>query len=421
MIKTDQATSAHSYQDAASASKLAHLQIFGMSAIAFSAVLVFLGCIAFIFQANRILDRHDDHRKAAEVSSTLFNILNNIREMESGQQRYLLTGNLQDMGPFQQGSLELRKNIAILDRIVPPDNDEDKTLVARLRLLTKMHEASLVGAASAREKGAGDDQANNTGTANVSAQPGNIASLIYELNARFQLRQVENGKVTTSIVDQAKLVFVIWVLVIAGGFGLAYAYGASSRQILQRRCERFALDATHDALTGLPNRRYLHEWMGQVMARSIRHRESLGVLFIDLDGFSDINNTLGHEAGDAALVWASASIRSQLRGSDFLARLGGDEFVVITCGRASDQLEHLAARLIEFFGKASPMKQLPAGALGLSIGIAELDFDYPDADKLLFTADQAMYEAKRGGKRCYRVASRPAKTLYAVSVRPRES
>jgi diguanylate cyclase (GGDEF)-like protein len=413
MMKIDQATSAHSYQDQASASKLAHLQIFGMSAIAFSAVLVFLGCIAFIFQANRILDRHDDHRKAAEVSSTLFNILNNIREMESGQQRYLLTGNTQDMGPFQQGSLELRKNIAILDRIVPPDNDEDKTLVARLRLLTKMHEASLVGAASARERGAGDDEANNTGMANVFAQPDNIPSLIYELNARFQLRQVENGKVTTSIVDQAKLVFVIWVLVIAGGFGLAYAYGVSSRQILQRRCERFALDATHDALTGLPNRRYLHEWMGQVMARSIRHRESLGVLFIDLDGFSDINNTLGHEAGDAALVWASASIRSQLRGSDFLARLGGDEFVVITCGRASDQLEHLAGRLIEFFGKGSPMKQLPAGALGLSIGIAELDFDYPDADKLLFTADQAMYEAKRGGKRCYRVASRSAR---AVSV-----
>jgi len=402
---TDRSPVASRDSDTAQTFKRAHVEIFGMSAIAFSAVLVLLGCIAFIFQVDRILDRHEDHRKAAEVSSTLFNILTNIREMETGQQRYLLTGNAQFMAPFQQGSLELRKNIAILDRIVPPDNEVDRTLVARLRLLAKMHEASLYSAAAGREKNVDVQDATNAALANTFSQPDNIPSLIYELNARFQLRQVENSRITARIVGQAKLVFVIWVLAIACGFGIAFASGVSSRKILQRQSEKFAMDATHDALTGLPNRRYLQDWMRQVIARCARHREPMAALFIDLDGFSGINNTLGHEAGDEALVWASASIRSQLRGSDFLARLGGDEFVVITCGRASDQVECLAARLIDYFGNGRPMEQLSAGALGLSIGIAELDFDHPDADKLLFNADQAMYEAKRAGKRCYRVAT----------------
>jgi diguanylate cyclase (GGDEF)-like protein len=140
------------------------------------------------------------------------------------------------------------------------------------------------------------------------------------------------------------------------------------------------------------------------MADSVRRREPLAALFIDLDGFSDINNTLGHDAGDAALVWASEALRSQIRSTDCLARLGGDEFVIIARGLAPTQLEGLAQRLLQTFAGGRPVSQMPLGALGLSIGIAQLPLDDPDMDRLLADADQAMYEAKRAGKRCYRVA-----------------
>ncbi|WP_151638244.1 GGDEF domain-containing protein [Noviherbaspirillum aerium] len=381
--------------------KHARFEAFSFSALVFSALLAIAGCITFGLQANRILDGHDEHRRAAEASATALNILSNIQNMKAGQQHFMLTGDVSFMGPFEQGGLELRKNIAILDRMVPQDDGAAKALIARLRMLTH----SQLGGSPAAVPNALPPAVSTQELVENSAHLRTLQHIIQDLNAGFRQRQLAQDKATDQVVREAKGLFALWVLSIAAGFCLAFWYGAEGRRLLRREAQRLALDASHDQLTGLPNRRFLTEWTRNAMADSVRHRQPLAALFIDLDGFSDINNTLGHDAGDAALVWASEMIRSQIRGADCLARLGGDEFVIIAGGLAPAQLEGLAQRLLQAFAGGRPIAQLPLGALGLSIGIAQLSLDDPDIERLLADADQAMYEAKRAGKRCYRMAA----------------
>ena len=87
--------------------------------------------------------------------------------------------------------------------------------------------------------------------------------------------------------------------------------------------------ARHDELTGLPNRAYTNEWLARSIAAAKRGGEKLGLLYLDLNGFKQVNDTLGHAAGDDVLVDVAANLRSTARDSDFVARLGGDEFAVV--------------------------------------------------------------------------------------------
>ncbi|WP_194726407.1 GGDEF domain-containing protein [Noviherbaspirillum malthae] len=384
--------------------KHARFEAFSLSALVFSALLAVIGCITFGLQANRILDGHDSHRRAAEASAAALNILSNIQNMETGQQHYMLTGDVSFMAPFEQGRLELRKNIALLDRMVPEDDGAAKALIAKLRMLAHSRLPGTSGSMTPAVPNGVPQTITTQDLADDSARLRALQHIVQELNAGFRQRQLAQDKVTDEVVRDAKGLFGLWVLSIAAGFCLAFWYGAEGRRLLRREAQRLAMDASHDQLTGLPNRRFLTEWTKNAMADSVRRREPLAALFIDLDGFSDINNTLGHDAGDTALVWASQTIRSQIRSTDCLSRLGGDEFVVIACGLAPAQLETLAQRLLQAFANGRPISHLPLGALGLSIGIAQLSLDKPDIERLLADADQAMYEAKRAGKRCYRVA-----------------
>jgi len=384
--------------------KHARFEAFSLSALVFSALLAVIGCITFGLQANRILDGHDSHRRAAEASAAALNILSNIQNMATGQQHYMLTGDMSFLAPFEQGRLELRKNIALLDRMVPEDDDASKALIAKLRMLAHSRLPGTSGSMTPAVPDGVPQTITTQELADDSARLRTLQHIVQDLNAGFRQRQLAQDKLTDEVVRDAKGLFGLWVLSIAAGFCLAFWYGAEGRRLLRREAQRLALDASHDQLTGLPNRRFLTEWTRNAMADSVRRREPLAALFIDLDGFSDINNTLGHDAGDAALVWASQTIRSQIRGSDCVARLGGDEFVIIACGLLPAQLETLAQRLLQAFAGGRPIPHLPLGALGLSIGIAQLSLDDPDIERLLADADEAMYEAKRAGKRCYRVA-----------------
>ena len=156
--------------------------------------------------------------------------------------------------------------------------------------------------------------------------------------------------------------------------------------------------AHYDPLTGLPNRRLLADRMNQAIARARRHSSSLAVCFVDLDGFKEVNDTLGHEVGDQLLVAVANHIQKNLRADDTLARLGGDEFVILlnNCGSEKDcfqVLDRVLAAIIAAAGETHPGITLSA-----SIGITLFPKDDADADTLLRHADQAMYRAKEAGK-----------------------
>ncbi len=156
--------------------------------------------------------------------------------------------------------------------------------------------------------------------------------------------------------------------------------------------------ANFDSLTSLPNRKLFHELLDQEIKEAHRDCDNLWVLFLDLDGFKEVNDTLGHHAGDELLIKVAKRISSNLREADVVARLGGDEFVVIiTKCEALNTVENIAQKLIDSIAESYTLEQDEIH-ISASIGIANYPNDASNADDLLKFADQSMYVSKQGGK-----------------------
>lgn len=168
--------------------------------------------------------------------------------------------------------------------------------------------------------------------------------------------------------------------------------------------------ATLDALTGLPNRTLLMDRLKHAFARAQRASSQVAVLFMDLDGFKEINDTLGHNVGDELLIQVADRLREAIRESDTLARMGGDEFIFVINDAELEGVEHLCDKLI---GKLEQGFELEGNHHNItaSLGIAMYPEHGMDENELLRLADQAMYEAKRLGKAQYAVA----KAAFGVS------
>lgn len=157
-----------------------------------------------------------------------------------------------------------------------------------------------------------------------------------------------------------------------------------------------------DALTGLPNRHWVQSYLPKAIERAAAGQLMLALLFIDLDGFKKINDSMGHPVGDELLRNAARRLKLAVRPHDHVVRLGGDEFVVIL-----EQLEHksdaahVADRILHAFQEAFRLSQ-GVHSVGASIGISLYPEDGNDADTLLQNADIAMYSVKTSGKHNYR-------------------
>ena len=160
--------------------------------------------------------------------------------------------------------------------------------------------------------------------------------------------------------------------------------------------------AHHDALTGLANRTQLVKKLEKVLAVLPLKGGSVAVHFIDLDRFKKVNDTLGHDGGDFLLKTAAERLRSVTRVDDVVARLGGDEFVVVQTGVSSkDQAEDLASRLTS--AVTAPMKFKEQSIIAtVSVGVALAPEDGNDPERLLKSADLALYKAKADGRNCIR-------------------
>ena len=163
--------------------------------------------------------------------------------------------------------------------------------------------------------------------------------------------------------------------------------------------ERIQRVAHHDSLTGLPNRRLFDDRLNQAVSLAKRDSRQFALLYLDLDKFKPVNDTLGHTAGDELLKSAAERIRRQVRESDTVARVGGDEFSVILPDIARrEEAETVARKIIA--AVAAPFQLGSQGqciAIGTSIGIALYPTDGRDADALVKAADAAMYSAKQVG------------------------
>ncbi|WP_196907161.1 bifunctional diguanylate cyclase/phosphodiesterase [Candidatus Symbiopectobacterium sp. 'North America'] len=155
--------------------------------------------------------------------------------------------------------------------------------------------------------------------------------------------------------------------------------------------------AFYDSLTGMPNRSLLEATTDQAIAAATSDDDEMAFLFIDLDRFKQINDSLGHPAGDELLRQVAARLRHELRAVDIAGRLSGDEFVVILpgcgVGQVGDRVEQIQSILAE------PMVLLGTSvSISASVGIAMFPADGRDLDTLLHRADMAIYQAKSGGR-----------------------
>jgi diguanylate cyclase (GGDEF)-like protein len=182
---------------------------------------------------------------------------------------------------------------------------------------------------------------------------------------------------------------------------LIYVLGTSrgrAMQLVHERTDQLRFQALHDSLTGLPNRTLLLDRIGQMIARARRSQNPYAVMFLDLDDFKDVNDTLGHDAGDELLIAVSDRLTKTLRPGDTAGRLGGDEFVLLIEGEAlGDGAKAVADRILEalerpFEIQASDAPLLISASVGIAIGARRTP------GELLRDADIALYRAKAAGK-----------------------
>ncbi len=167
--------------------------------------------------------------------------------------------------------------------------------------------------------------------------------------------------------------------------------------------ERLVHQATHDGLTGLPNRVMLQERLQQAIARSKRSGQRVAALFIDLDRFKEVNDTLGHRVGDKLLRETATRLQSAIRESDLLVRLSGDEFMVVVEQITEiDAPNFVAAKLVNEMHRLF-MIEAHEIYIACSVGISIFPDDAADAETLLKNADMAMYRAKELGKNGFQI------------------
>jgi diguanylate cyclase (GGDEF)-like protein len=165
--------------------------------------------------------------------------------------------------------------------------------------------------------------------------------------------------------------------------------------------QQLEFQAVTDPLTGLLNRRGFYQAVESTLLRSERNENALVLLYLDLDGFKRVNDSLGHDAGDRVLRWVSEQMQACLRSYDILGRMGGDEFTALLELEFPEQAAKIAEKLIERVSICQQVDGLDV-MLGVSIGIATFPDCGADLSGLLRAADIAMYEAKRAGRQQYR-------------------
>lgn len=228
-----------------------------------------------------------------------------------------------------------------------------------------------------------------------------------EIQQRVRAEGHWEGEITS--VRASGVEYPAWVAVTAirDGDGGVSNYMAMLTDITERkRAEENARhQAEHDGLTGLPNRVLFLDRLQQALATWRREHECFAVMFIDLDRFKQINDTLGHKAGDTVLQEVAQRLRHSVRGVDTVSRLGGDEFVVLLADiHGADQAAHVAGTVMLALARPIELERQEI-TQSVSIGIAICPSDGEESVTLLHHADVAMYHAKQQGRNAFRFFS----------------
>ncbi len=366
-------------------------------------ILFLLLLFAFSYSATELF-RSQFRMENLEHEQFLVNrAISDLKDAESGQRGFLITGIPSYLDPYRIA----RKNLLIdlqelsLHTGLVPGFSED---LPQLNGLVNVELGELQEPIALRKSGSID--------AAKKKVMSSISEHTMESIRQLSLRMVDQSQAAirmdqkTVVEREHRLVWVGLLTAILIIVMLSMLYKMIHRDIEDRRflMDRLEYGSTHDSLTHLYNRAFFTENLQTALYSAVRERHGLAILLIDLDGFKQVNDRLGHQVGDAVLVEVARRLERISRENDTLARLGGDEFVLLFHSPEGDQdlsaLALMAERLVSIFSMPIflDLGEIPLGA---SIGIAVFPSGGSTPDALLRSADQALYLAKKSGRNRY--------------------
>lgn len=350
--------------------------------------------------AGAVIDRGMDaesaqQRVADDVQRIvrLDNVLLDLVDAETGERGFVISGSPRFLEPYNVGVSRLSHALHLLS--VSPRSASVATL-DQLQRLVASKVSTLRHTIAVRRLDGFAAAAQLVNTARGKHQMDLVRSEIDRIKQVFvRDAMAQRVQAKTQVAQTA-----VWMAVGAVIFVLflSFAYYQILKDLREKRSltARLQHQANHDVLTGLANRRYFTDYLQYALRAAERDGEKLALLYIDLDGFKAVNDSLGHEQGDEALKIVARVLDGAKRDVDLLARLGGDEFAVLVPGLASEtEVIVLAQRLLDAF--AHPDIKLVSYSLGASIGVSFYPADAVRWGQLMQTADEAMYRAKAAG------------------------
>ncbi|MGU7769193.1 diguanylate cyclase domain-containing protein [Burkholderia sp. MR1-5-21] len=360
-----------------------------------------------------VLDDIATARRSTNVLPAAHRLLDALKDAETGQRGYLLTDDPKYLEPYQQGTRNAVTASAALQSALA-DETAGRPLLERL-----MRDRDRKLAEMAQTIALRDEVSRDAALAVVRTDVGKRvmdrlrADMAVLIGHWFNLREDAFADLHRRLMYMGAASVAFGLLVLA----MLLATARLQRRAMSAISSHVAtLDAasTKDALTGLSNRRGLLAYLQAKCAPATIGVRRVGLMYLDLDGFKSVNDTLGHAAGDDVLRAAGTIFAGCLRQDDCLARIGGDEFVVVLPGIDSDEeLHRIAKRLVteaQALGRDMHDGRFP---ISVSIGIATYPDRIADPHDLLTGADSAMYVAKQAGRCRYHFyeGQRPANVV----------
>jgi|GEM_PF-282459 len=356
--------------------------------------------------AYQLLETQTELSKIDSFRFDLISFQRSIVDAETGQRGYLITNNPTFLSPYENNVLRTKYLLANLEnyRMDLPD------LALKLQLLKEYSEEKfrIIDASVQVQLHAGAYASHLT----LSKDKGrlvmeNIDAIVKDMDSWLVNAKSSISNNSHRILSQVILCSIFLVIIISGILLFSYrrtVYLFEHAIENRIQSELLGFEADHDPLTKLPNRRKLNTHLKNIHSLSRRMEDLYAVFYMDLDGFKGVNDKLGHDAGDLALIKASQRFTRVLRDTDFLARMGGDEFVLVVHRYKDDkELTTLSQRILNSFIAPIEYKH-NYSHIGVSIGIARYPANGKTLDNILQAADKAMYESKLSGKGRYSFA-----------------
>lgn len=348
---------------------------------------------------------------AERVKTAIEDIGSSVSEAESTARTYIITGDAQALERYLLLLPEIDKDIAAF-REMTSRNTIHQERAAKLHAQIKERFDLLTSTVRAIESpGSASVTQPDSGMQSTSASAirSTLNAMQAEEDVALTARRSDEERITQ------RLNILVVAIVIIGVLILTWVSWQTHHALRLRREseERVRHLAYHDMLTTLPNRRLLIDRLTLMIASARRNQGRFVVFFLDLDGFKNVNDTLGHDGGDELLRQVAARLQQLVRAEDTVARLGGDEFVLALRVEHIDDATIVAHKVLETMTQPYRVKEHEV-TISTSVGLAI----HPEAGRtpelLLKAADEALYLAKRAGKNRFKVAGEPEHAAVKV-------